>query len=364
VSNHRGRAARQTGIAHLLPYRQAGAGRIRIGAASTPLYRPIGIEKARLAEGTMHLPIVGFEVVVAQIVLCRIEDALEHGARFGGKLLPPGRRIEVYFDRPHVRQGGSLSQQQPTSAPNQFGAWIAQGQRPSFGTPMIQLKVILVAEAVASEGVQRVGHAARRGAHGPPEQHRHGRRCIRMAVGDRSQCPPQQHRGAVGVYHVIGERMRDALVGADRLTEGNSLAGISGGHCQRLAREPDECGGSEQLPFLDAGGPDAPGVGTAGDDLTLALGGMEYSDRRAAESRGRGERGRRSLDRHGLSVESQYGLSHRAARNELRFAGLHGVQGHGEHRLSIPDPVDPAQRNVASKFTQDAHRHHRLGKRC
>src|SRR3546814_4744011 len=60
----------------------------------------------------MDFPVVRFEVVIDEIVLGRIDDTLEHGARFRGQFLAARRRIEVDVDDARVRQHGFLAEEQ------------------------------------------------------------------------------------------------------------------------------------------------------------------------------------------------------------------------------------------------------------
>src|SRR3546814_2502603 len=72
----------------------------------------VGIQQPGFAKRAMDFPVVRFEVVIDEIVLGRIDDTLEHGARFRGQFLAARRRIEVDVDDARVRQHGFLAEEQ------------------------------------------------------------------------------------------------------------------------------------------------------------------------------------------------------------------------------------------------------------
>ena len=229
---------------------------------------------------------------------------------------------------------------------------------------MVELQVVFVGEPVAAEGVQTVGDGVGRRVRGPPEQHRDIGAGLGLAVGQGAKRPPEQHLGAVGVDDIVGQLVRNALVGADRLAEGDALGGVGRRHLQHLLRHADQRSGGQHLPLLDGGGPDLGGVGVGGDHMPLALAGLEGAQRRPAQGLRRLERLGRDLDRHLASVEGEHAVGGRAARDQLRLAGPGLVQGQRStvspprtfsiHCCATGPPSSPSTRRAASDSASGA----------
>ncbi len=113
--------------------------------------------------------------------------------------------------------------------PRAGAAGIAEHQRPGLGAQVVEVDVVFGGEAVAAEGVQRLGAraAARRAFHQAASETARRRRASPSAMSrivfHRKYLPPSMS------VDEVGERMRDRLERADQLRRTLALAGIGGG---------------------------------------------------------------------------------------------------------------------------------------